>query len=793
MFRNYLLITFRNLIKNKLYVIVNILGLGVALACCIVAYYNVMFHLDFNKHFDLKHEIYKISITKKQNNRHQQYGITPMALAPTIGTSIPGVKEIIRYSNPRLSVRYGEKIFNKRFGFTDKNFFKAFNFKFIRGSEDALQDKNSLMINDELAKQCFGDDDPIGKILTVYNNDGKEFSFVVRAVYEKLPNNSSIRCQAMGQIEKYVDMHNLNELNWRTWASATFMHIPDPGRVPVVKSELKKYVKIQNDIRKDWLISSFYIEPLKDIPSTHRDIWNNSLQPGLHPAAFYAPPIMALIVLIMACLGFMNTALATSSSRLKEIGIRKTMGSIRRHTIIQFLGENLFVCFLGLLLALLISPYLLSAYCDMWPELDLALNFTESINLWIFLVGLLIFTGILAGAYPAFYISKFNPVAILKGDVRYSGAGLFSKILLVLQFSIAVLGIVSAMIFIQNAHYQNTLDMGYDKDQVIAIPVSDNSKLEGIKNKIVQNPLITKVGISEEHIGWGNYNRTLKWAETKHEVRMFDVGRGYFESMGLKLLKGEHFDMNFKESDRGKAIIVNEKFVKDYGWKDDEIIGQTLWENDTTQLKVIGVVKDFYPYGFWTKINAMALKLGVKKRMRMITVQANIKNLEKVDEYLKEVWAEVIPNAPYGGFYQEERLAEAKDVNKQISKIYNFLALVSILLSLVGLYTLVSLTIIKKTKEIGIRKVLGAPIISLVKIINRDFVIIMVIACINGSVLGYFVSEILMDSIWEYYMDINIMSFMIPVLIILGASILTLTRKVYIAANKNPVESIKYE
>lgn len=615
---------------------------------------------------------------------------------------------------------------------------------------------------------------------------------MVGAVYADFPENSSFQCQALCLMDNYIDMNNLNEFSWRGWVAATFLLIPDENRVPIVANELTKFVAVQNDARKDWQVGSFYIESLSNIPSTEREIWNAWLNQGLHPAALIAPPIMAIILLILACLNFMNTALATSSSRLKEIGIRKTLGSIRRHTVLQFLGENLLVCFLGLLTALLISSYLIDAYSDMWPGMTLKMNLTDSFDLWIVLLGLLIFTGVLAGAYPAFYISRFNPVNILKGDVKYSGAGLLSKILLVIQFSIAIMGLVSANIFIQNAYYQETLDMGYNKDKVIAIPVDDRSKLEGLKNEIIKNPLVTAVGVSEEHIGWSNYNKTLKWAEEEQEVRLFDIGRGYFDAMGLELIKGSTFDKNFKESDRDKVLIVNEKMVANYGWKDNPV-GKKLRMNDTLELTVVGVVKDFYPYGFWTKIDAMALRLGVKERMRFVIIQADEKNLTKVNESLQNIWGKIVPNKPYAGFYQEERLAEAKDVNKQITKIFNFLAIVSVLLSLVGLYTLVSLTIIKKTKEIGIRKVMGAPFGNLVKLINRDYIIILIIASGLGAYLGYFTSNTLMGSIWEYYLDITLFNLLIPVILILSVSIITIFRKVYLAANQNPVDSLKYE
>ncbi len=780
--------------KNKLHVFVNVLGIGISLACCIIAYYNTRFHYDYNSQHSLKPEIYKVALTQNINGRSQPYGITPLSLAPSLGNSLVGVEKITRYINPTLDVRYGEKVFREGFGFVDTNFLEMFDLEILKGTADVLQEKDKILISDEVADMLFKDENPIGKILTVYLRDGTSKGMMVGAVYKDFPENSSLRCDIINQMDNYIEMNDLDEYDWRSWVAATFLHIPNEQYVEQVQLDLGKFVDVQNDARDDWKVESFFMEPLSQIPTTHRDYWNNWLNSGLHPAALIAPPIMAFLLLLLACLNFMNTALATSSSRLKEIGVRKVMGSIRRHTILQFLGENLFICFIALLVSLLIGSFLIDAYSDMWPGMTLKIDFTGSLEFWGFMGGLLLFTGILAGAYPAFYVSSFNPVNILKGDVKYSVAGWLSKILLGLQFIIAMIGIISAVIFIQNAYYQENLYMGYDKDQVIAIPVRDNSELEGFKNRIASNPMINKLGVSEEHIGWGNYVRAIKdGAEMENEVTMLDIGQGYFETMGLELVAGEHFDMNFKESNREKAIIVSEKFVEDFKWTNEDAINRKVRVNDTTEFTVVGVVKNFYIYGFWERINPTALMLGKKERMRMIVVQADINNLSSLNEYLKESWAAEIPYRPYPGFFQEERLAEAKDINKQIIKIYDFLAIVSVLLSLVGLYTLVSLTIIKKTKEIGIRKVLGAPIGSLLKLINRDFIIIITIASALGAYAGYMMSVSLMGSIWVYHMDPTVWSFIIPIVFIILVSAITLSRKVYVAASKNPVDAIKYE
>jgi len=791
MIKHFFQITIRNFLKNKFFVIVNVIGLGIALASCIVAYYNYRWQIDYDSVLTHRNEIYKVGFSRNINGRVQAYGMNPISLQPAIENSLAGATEIVRVHRSGMAVRYGEKIFNQTIGFADDNVFRVFDYPVLRGDPNSITDERSAIITDEFAKICFGDEDPIGKMIRIFLQNGKERSLMVTAVLADIPENATFRFNILAHMDNYIEMLEINENDWKSWVAGTFLLIPDKNSVAAIESQLAKYIPVQNEARKDYKIDNFFLLPLKEVPLAARNTWNHWLNSGLHPAAFMAPTVMAILILLLACLNFTNTALAISSRRLKEIGLRKVMGGLRLHTILQFLGENIFLCFIALLVSLLIGGYMIGEWSKMW-EYTIQINYADGGRLWLFLFGLLLVTGLAAGSYPAFYVSKFNAVNILKGDIKHSGAGLLSKTLLVIQFLLAVTGIISTVIFSQNARFQNTMWLGYSEDKIIAVPFNDNPTLELYRNSIIQNPKIDKIGWSEEHLSWSSYSRTLKWgAEEEHEVYGYDIGQGYFEAMGLELKEGRYFDQDFRESERGKAIIVNEKLVSTFGWK--SALGQRLRENDTTELVVIGVVKDFYASGFWEDVQPNMLKLGVKEQMRTLVVQADPKNLESLNEDMRLAWEKLIPNAVYPGYLQAERLAEPKTINKNIVNIFLFLAVVSVILSLVGLYTLVSLKIIKKTKEIGIRKVLGAPVFSIVKMLNREFLIIIIISSIMGSILGYYLSEMLLSSIYEVYKGATASSFIFPTIIILIVSALTISGKVNMAANKNPVDAIKYE
>lgn len=791
MFKHFLKITFRNMIKNKFYVIINVVGLGIGLACVIVGYSIFKFESDFDSFHTNRDVIYKINVTKNVNGFNQPSGMTPTSLGPAIKNSLSGIDNVVRFTANRTSIRYGENIFKKIVGFAENDFFEVFDLPMIYGDKNSIKDKNNIIISEKVAGILFGEKNPMGKLITLYPYNSKENHVLkISGVFKELPENSSLQFEALSTIENYFEFFNVEEHSWKTWVYATFLKVSDKERIPLINEQLKAFVEIQNDARKDWLIESYYTERFKDIPYTE-NIINNRLRNGIGSIGYIFVTVLVSIILLLACFNFTNTFLAISNGRLKEIGINKVLGGIRRFTIIQFLGENIILCLIALFLALTIAPFFLEAW-NSFLGMNITMEFASSLGFWIFLVGLLFFTAFLAGAYPSFYISKFNPVNILKGSAHYKAGGWVSKMLLTLQFLLATVGNVAAVLFIQNSYYQDDLYLGYNKEQVIVVRVADNSSLFELKNKISQNPFISKIGVTDDWVqGGGWYPRPLKNGEQQHDVQVFDVGRGYFETMEFQLKEGRHFDQDAQESERGKAVIVNEKLVRDYGWK--SAIGQRLKLNDSTEFNVIGVVKNFNIDGFIDKLEPTIFKLGMQEQMDVIVVNTNIENLEMVNNYIKEEWAEIIPNEPYSGTFMSDELAHTNEPVKPLIRIFLFIGTISVLLSMVGLYSLVSLNIIKKTKEIGIRKVFGAPIFNLLKLINKQFIYIVLMGSVLGSVIGAALSLALMDEAFAYHIGFNILSLLVPVLSILIISVVLISKKVYNAANLNPVDSLKYE
>ncbi|UCG28662.1 MAG: ABC transporter permease, partial [Bacteroidales bacterium] len=730
MFKNYLLTALRNLYKNKLFALINILGLGIALAICVVAYFNHMFAADFDMMHSRSHEIYKINSVRDLQGRSQEYGITPMALGPMIAESINGVESLIRISLSRSPVKHGNEVFNRLVAYADPEYFNAFDLPLKTGAYESFRGKGNIMISEKLAGIHFGDSDPVGEIITVFDDNGNPFDYVVGAVFKEIPQNNTIQFDALTVFENFPDMFKIEENDWRNFVAATFLVIPDEGKILTIDAKIDELIPVQNKGNETFTITDFRLLPLKEVANNSRDIWSNWLWPGLHPAHRISPTIMAILILLIACFNFTNTAIAVSSKRLKEISMRKISGGTRGQLILQFWGENLFICLLALLLAIFFAQILIGAYNRLWDYMTLSMDFSGNVRFWIFLVAILFITGIIAGTYPSVYISSFRPMEILRQRVKLGGTSLLSKILLAFQVCISVVSLVGGIVFSRNAYYQDTLDLGYDKENILVVSVNNQSDYEKFRQVLIRNPRIISVAGTYNHVGWGYYRRGVEFQEMKHEVNVMDIGQGYIETVGLDLVEGRSFEEGFEKSDEVGSIIVNEKFVEDFKW--DDPVGKRITLQDTITLTVIGTIKDFYLQNFWSPIDPTMLRLVDRDWYYNLAIRSRPEDRDAVFDFLETEWKRLIPNVPFRGIYQEETLEEARYINASIKKIFVFLAITATLLSLIGLYNLISLNIISRTKEIGIRKVMGSGIPNIALRTNRAYIIIVIVSSLLG-------------------------------------------------------------
>ena len=794
MIKNYFLITLRSMMKSKVYLFINIFGMAISIGCCITAYYN----WDFNASFDAVHknasQIYRINSTRHFQDQDTDYGITPLPLPEIARANIKDITHITRYMTSYADMRINDEIFDNVLSFVDPDMFDMFTFEFIEGDPMSIKDKTKVLISDENAIRLFGTKNAVGKTMTMIEKGLPKKEYEVGAVFKLPPINSSFNDGSFVLMDNYFDMDStaLKGSNWK-YRVNTFIMLPDPSRIPVVEAQLKPLAENNNKVREDFVMTGFHLDPLtgmatRDEYDNRQGTWTRDASPL---AAVIGCAVMGIFILLIACFNLTNTSIAMSSKRLKEIGIRKVMGSMRKQLIVQFIGETMFVCFVALLLGMLIADFfLIPSFNALWPYMKLKADYFGKPEFLLVMIGVLLFTSLLAGAYPAFYITKFQPTTILKGKQKFGGASWLSKVLLGTQFAISLMAIVCSLAFIDNAKYQRDFDLGYNRNGAMFTWVNSEDEYNALKNVMVQNPDVISIAGSEHQIMYSSYNDPIKHDSKEIEVDVLHVGPDYIPTMGLTLTQGRNFQEN-SETDKRESVIITNRVATMFGMNDP--IGKEIVWMDTVKFYVIGVVKDIYNRGLWRELEPTMIRYSPPADYKHLSLSAAPGKLTSVKEYMEAHWKDVFPNRKFSSMYMDDEMREANEVNINIVKMFTFLGIVALMLSVTGLFTLVSLNIIKKMKEIGVRKVLGASIANISRVINTQFVIILLLSCVAGGWTGAFMAEMLMGSIWDFFKQTTVTTMVISSLIMLVTSAVTVSFKTYNTARMNPVHVLRDE
>jgi putative ABC transport system permease protein len=790
MIKNYLLITWRSMMKNKLFIFINVFGLAIGIACCIVAYFNWEFDATFDSNHVNAEKIYRVSSVRNFEGNTRMYGYVPEPLPLIIRENMSDVANVVRVNGSWSNFKVEDNLFPGELAYADGDLFEIFTFDFINGNPKDLKDKSKVFLSDEMALKLFNSTDVVGRQITqVMGGVTKEVQ--VGGVFKKQPANSSFHWNAFMNYENYYDeAKDVRAEDW-TKRNVAFVMISDPSRLEVVSKQLQPFRENNNKVREDFQISEFVLDPFVGMAQrdSKNDRWSQT-RTGNPTAAVIAPTIMALLLLLIACFNMTNTAIAISSRRLKEIGIRKVMGSMRSQLIFQFLGETAFICAIALAIGLLLGEVLLSSWNALWENMKLTSHYADNPGFLIFLIGMLVFTALVAGGYPAFYISHFQPVSILKDKLKFGGSSIFAKILLGLQYSFSLLAIIFAIAFYQNSIFQRDFDIGFNPNNVIIAYVDNQGEYETYRNALLKNKDINSIAGSQHSVFSSGYNDPIKYESSQLEVDIIEVGDDYLQTMDMKLIAGRDFQKD-SETDRKESIIVSEKLAKSFGW--DNPIGKQITWMDTVQLYVVGVVKDIYTNGLWREMDPLMIRYTSPDKYGHVIVNAPTDKIKEVNTFMEAEWKQVFPTRLYNGRIINEGMVESASVNNNIVKMFVFLGLVALILSATGLFTLVSLNIIKRMKEIGVRKVLGASIANITRIINTQFIIILSLAAIVGCLGSYFLVDMLMGSIWKYYQSATIVTFIFSVALMFLISIVAIGSKVFSAASMNPVNTLRTE
>ncbi|MBL7852046.1 MAG: ABC transporter permease [Cyclobacteriaceae bacterium] len=797
MIKNYLLITLRSMSKNKLFLSINILGMAIAIACCIVGYFNYDFNVAFDTHHVNAPTIYRVNTVREFQGNQTTFGHVPIALGNAIRQNVSDIDAVVRYSPGGGNFRIGDDLFQTSVTNVDPAFFDLFSFEFLEG-DGVLKNKSQIIIHQELAEKYFGKESALGKTMVQVLDSGKTKEFTVTGVFRKQPTNSSFPDRAFSlydnqfNAQQFVGDRAYNENSWY-FRNTLFVQVKNPSRIASIEAQLKPYTENNNKIREDFIIREFKLQSFVGmaVDDSYNERPGTWTREGSPIAAVVGVGVMGIFVLLIACFNLTNTAVAISSRRLKEIGIRKVMGSTRKHLIFQFIGETTLTCLLALLLGIAIGEWLLiPAFNDLWPDLKLEPDYFGRPNFLIFMGAALLFTSLLAGSYPAFYISKFQPTSILKGKLKFGGTNYFTRFLLTMQFAISLIGIVCSFAFTDNAKFQREFDLGFNKEGLVFTYVNGRAEYETLRNALADNRDIISIAGSQHHVYSSSFNDPIKHEDKEIEVDILDVGEDYVPTVGLTLLQGRNFTAD-SETDRKESVIVTEGLAKELGLA--EPLGKEIIWMDTVHYFIVGVVKDIYNRGLWEKMSPCMFRYGSKDRVNHLLVKAPSDKLKSVNEYMESKWKELFPDRMYNGRYMDEEIVEANTVNNNIVVMFIFLGTVALLLSATGLFTLVSLNIIKKMKEIGVRKVLGASVANLARVINLEFAIILVIASVLGAFAGSWMAGMLMKSIWRYYLDASAVTMIVSALILFVVSAVSVGYKVYSTTRLNPAHVLRDE
>lgn len=803
MFKNYLKIALRNLWKYKTYSAINILGLAIGLAACIVIFLFVF----YEKSFDGIHtkNIYRLNEVQKFEGMvaPQNVALSMYPMGPTLKKEMPEIVDFVRVDNMgKIDFTYNEKrVFLPAVILVDSTFLRMFNYKLLSGDRKTALDKpNSIILSATTAKKLFGNEEPVGKTITHYGADDTT-RFAVAGVMEDVPENSHLQFDAMCSFSTIArpDMMENWGGNWLT----TYLELAPNTNIAAMEKKFPDFLKrhMSNDRWKNY---ELFLQSLGDVHAGSSNITHDYLNfrkfDKRHTKIFI---IIALIVLLIACVNFMNLSTARSADRAREVGIRKTVGARRFQLSMQFIGESILLVLIALILALGIVQLVLP-YISNLSQRNLRLPFIANPGLLLAIAGCTIVVGIFSGLYPAGYLSSFRPIKVLKGTMQTGQyKSLFRNTLVVGQFAMAVFLIIATVLAVQQLRFMESKDPGFDREQMVTIPLNGvrNEKFAVIKQDLLKNPLVTGVTGCQQGLGNNLHQSGMLFRGNSGPERKLTSSRtivdpDYLKVYKISLVAGRHF--THERSDNGKTMIINETLAKellkdDKNAKIESLIGTRFGFNGMDTLPVIvGIAKDFNFNSLHHKIETLYMFNQSDWGFNEMSVKINGEKAKEAVAYIQSVWDKHVPGFPMDYTFLDDHFADLYRSDAQVSEIVGILAILAIVISCLGLFGLSSFAAEKRIKEVGIRKVLGASVPNIVSLLSGSFLKLVLIANIIAWPLAWLTINKWLED-FAYRIEINWWVFIAAGVIALLIALLTISFQAVKAAIANPVKSLRTE
>ncbi len=788
LFTNYLKLGMRNIKRDFVSSSINILGMAIAIcfAISIFIFTDIMRNMDsFHRDGD---RIYQITNYVEQEGDRNLWSDSPMMLGPALKNDHSSIEAFTRVEYRGASVKFKTDVFDELAVFVDQDFFKMFDFKMISGNEDVLLNKSQIAISKRMAVKYFKDEDPMGKELSFKFYNGKIKRFVIGAVMEEAPYNSSFWFDFYLPMENFRSLDFENTKGWSFMTDATFIMLKEGESISSIHDSFDTYIQAQHGSNPEWKVRSFEPMMLKGL-STKAYMIVGSVIGGAHPAGTVALTIIAMFLLGMACFNFMNISVVSASRRLKEIALRKVMGTVRKEIIYQFMTENLLKCFFSLVLGTVLAYFLLVPWFDILiPEIEVKFRTDDSTSLALFMVSLLALVGLFSGAYPSLYISKFDVITIFKGKEKFGSKNFFSKILLGFQFFLAIMTIVGCFIMTEQNMYLSEKDWGYDPEGTMSIYVANQEQYELLKNELVSYPLIDNYTSSDALIGRSVRKVSIEQGERQIGVRQISVTEGYFDTFRVRLKEGRA--LTDRSEDLKGNVVVNERFLKAMGW--EEGLGKTF-TYDSAIHTIIGVVEDFHYYDFFSPIDPVMIQGLDLNKVHYLTLQTDPDKMVEMEEFTRAAWQKIAPDDPFDRVFQEDVFDDFYAENDNNTSILMLITGITIILACLGLYGLLSFNVQGKLKEFSVRKVLGAEPKAIVKIVGKQYIWVLLISFLIGAPLGSFGMYKLVITVFPDPKAVTAIPFIVSMVIILVTLIVTVAGQINKAIKVNPAELLRSE
>ncbi len=780
MFRNYFKIGVRNLTRNLGTSLINISGLSVSVGCAMTTFLFADFFFDLNSFHQNAANIYQVVSHVEENGEEKLFGPSASILKEQL-TGHEMIESLARLHYVAGNVKFGKNVFRERIMIADPELFDVFDFPLTQGSLHQFQG-NVVVINQHLAKKYFGDLDPIGKAINIKFDHSGPRSFKVAGVLQDVPSNNSFKPAILLPFDRYESITG-HRVSWLDDIRATFVLLHPNYAATDLRDLMSRLAKVQNEANPRSLLLGYELITLGRLSKIagavqERTVYGNDEGGTIGIAA------IGFLLLLFACLNYVNIAIASAAKRLKEIGIRKVMGSTRINIVIQFLVENFILSAVAMILGVSACYFLLLPGFNYIAPVEIPFAFSSTTTAILYLSGLFVLLGVLSGSYPAFYISKFQALGIFRGTNKIAGKNRFTRILLTIQFFLAFLTILSCFIFVDNGRYVKELSWGYDPADMLALQTPDAKARRALESLIDNDPKVETIASSYGHIGVRDRLLTFQHLETKFKALHYDVRPGYLSTLSVPLVAGRVFEETEGESN---TAIVNELFLKQMNWED--ALGKqidVMGESKT----IVGVTGDVNHDFFDEAMRPMIFTSGQESHDFLI-VKATPGSLRTLDQSLAVAWEQVIPDDPYERYIQAD-LFDRDYTNVDANNLFMLsTAVMTILLSCLGLYGLLSFTLQQRVKEFSIRKVLGANISHLIHLSNREYFWILIVALGLGTPVSIWLMSFAVEWTFTFAKPFSLTPVVVSIGITLITILITVFGQIRRAVKVNPAEILR--